>query len=335
MNPFSVDIGAIVADVDMTIIADGHSELSGENLDALAGALKRGIPVILISGSPYEDSYLGVSTSGSLRRRVTRPLQRALAASIQNMRHLQIFYVSGRGTVRFDDSGAEIRPVDRTDKDIDAALQSHIFRAFLGAFYEVQLSSKQVDADTFEKIWSVSSDADAASFARDRLQQNLGQDVGALEKWAFGSEIALVFHGVRSAGPEIAKRAQARLIEKRILLPTDLFWAGGVDYAKASRIRKRDVIERALAALGADRDMSGKTVLMFGDSHVDDFLALGDETHLPIFLGSKSDAANFPSTWLAVDDQRHDRLQARAFGPVLKNLLERQPIAAPFSLVKH
>src|SRR5262245_33239200 len=135
MNPSSqaFDIGAIVADVDMTIINDGHSEMSGINLDRIAAALNRKIPTLLISGSPYDSVYLGVASTGALRRRVELPLRKTLDRqnAVGDLRYLKIFYASGRGAVSFDDIGNEIRTPDRTDKDIEPPLRSLIFRAFL------------------------------------------------------------------------------------------------------------------------------------------------------------------------------------------------------------
>ena len=76
------NIGAIVADVDMTIIKDASSELSGLNLDLITDVLSKKIHVLLISGSPYDSEYCGVKTSASLHRRVVLPLSQSLRRKI-------------------------------------------------------------------------------------------------------------------------------------------------------------------------------------------------------------------------------------------------------------
>ncbi len=343
INP-ALDIGAVVADVDMTIINDGHSELSSDNLAAIVEVLNRKIPVLLISGSPYDAVYCGVATNGSLHRRVALPIKAALQKqnAVGDLHFLKIFYVSGRGVVAFDPNGNEIRSADRTDKDIDPKSLSLIFRACLCGFYAVKknLPSENTTESHIEQIWSCAgSDEEAAALTRQLLQDELRMDVGPLEKWAFGSELAFVFHGSHAPGPAIATWAQAMLRQKGINLSPDFFWAGGTDYVKASRIRKRDIIDDALQTLRKNGMLQdGKTILSFGDSNVDDFLSLNPEPHLSIFLGSKTDARNFPSAWLALDQRGGDNPQARAFAFLLKSFLNNQwPDAddAPFSLTRY
>lgn len=335
-----VGIGIIVADVDMTIIPDGHSALSGDNLDALANALQRHIPVLLISGSPYDSVYLGVTTTGSLHRRVTTPLRKLLTErnSVASLHYLTIFYASGRGVVNFDPQGEEIRVPDRTDKDLHPELRPLIFRSFLCGFFAVktELNHNSADLSALKKIWtSTGSDLDAAALTQQLISEVASIDVGPLEKWAFGSEIALVFHHTTAPGPTIVNWAQRVLHEQNVVLPNDIFWAGGTDFAKASRIRKRHIIEEAVRRW-TERDAlsNGKIISSFGDSNVDDFLNLYSEPHISIFSGSHQDAVNFPSAWLTVDHQGQAQQQAHAFGYFLNKFLNKTPPSdGRFSLI--
>ena len=183
------DIGTmLIADVDMTIIDDGHSELSGENLAAIVEVLKRKIPLLLISGSPYDEIYCGLTTNGSNATARDAPASKRRLRETEFRRKSAFFknlYVSGRGVVAFDLTGNEIRVLDRTDKDIDPSLLSLIFRACLCGFYAVKknLSTENTAGSPIEKIWYCSgSDEEAATLTRQQLQKRIAYGRGPARK---------------------------------------------------------------------------------------------------------------------------------------------------------
>jgi len=324
-----VRIGAIVADVDNTVIK-GDQILSGANGDVFTEALERDKKVILISGSPYHEHYDGGDFSeASLRRRIVNPSRENLRRkdAIGAMRNLRVRYIQGRGLVTFDEHAQESIH-ERTDKIIPTETQAQMGRLLAAALI---CKAKGWSVDAFwanplrTQVWTAVSGS-----VRDelkRLEQLVKQETGFknVQFWAWGNEFSFVFFdpGV----PEGAEVIQTALAFKskagygfslEDYLPT-----GGGNFAKFSTLLKKDVIAEELRAL----DFKG-AVLAAGDSATDDFLKLLPRAFtrpflfLPVYFGPARDMAGSPHVIVARDEHGQDNIKTKGFEPVLRAVLE-------------
>jgi broad specificity phosphatase PhoE len=317
-----VRVALWISDIDQTI-APGDSLLEGENLESLIALLEQEKPVILISGSPYSRIYAGIDfTNASIERRVVEVLYKYFEAkhTLQKMKNLRIRFMSGRGTVTFDENARATITEDES-KNIPLKIQVEVAKSLAVAF---AANHKKQTLEDFLKDPVAADIFQAASLAEIEIILREKTPFKDVLFWPFESELALIFFDPQAPeGDPVQQGAQQLLARRGIELPKEKYeFTGGHAFAKVSLIRKRDVIEEEIRRINPRG-----AVLGTGDSKTDNFLTLQGEdipseaVYLPVYFGKEGDFPDHPGVIVARDRQGKDGVRLRGFSRIVQNML--------------
>jgi hypothetical protein len=299
----------------------------------VARALRQGIPILLISGSPgrvaqsgrlYRSldpgDYLEVTENheqDSLESRILRQVQAELARTGDQaaLANLEVQGTIGREVFTFDAQGA-VRFERRPGAEVSPQEQITLGKALAVAY--LRLLGRQMDVALGDALAAIEASGNFVEI-RDRFRRAVEGRTSAFFP-IFGHEVNLSAYDTVVDGREVLALAQDLLAEQGYALDARRFQpSASGDYAKFSLARKQDGVRG-----WAQRHPGEGALLMRGDSATDDFLTDPEDLGLrfPVFLGAFEDMAGHPGVIVARDRRGRDRAGYRQAGAILKNFLD-------------
>ncbi len=329
----TVHVRAIVSDVDSTLTPDGESPLSVANAEMICAALEKGIPVLLITGSPFQprlevqtyngdvkDAVVAMDFTDSLSTRILPDIEKLLRARgrIDALQKLEIKAGTGMETATFDAAGKIY--YKKEHKNLIAGTdQADIARAMAIGFMKVfgrHMKDEHMFDTYIKELNETRRFADIIKIFDRAVAEKTGTDAMF---WLFDSELVLRTHNAPVSMEEVrAEVEHSGLLNTQRFSKENGFFAGsGEQFYKISRMDKAGTVDEWLKGVEGNG-----AVLGFGDSNIDTFLwDVSSKEYFPFYLGFAKDSAKHKGLITVLDDTGKDLTKNRGSEKMLRQFI--------------
>ncbi|MCK5494087.1 MAG: hypothetical protein KAJ14_13335, partial [Candidatus Omnitrophica bacterium] len=224
MGNLEMMIKAIIMDIDKTVTASGTANLEGLNLKQIVHVLEMGIPILLISGSPFHGKESFTTYSQSIKRekyfdytgedletRVAEVMQEEMIkrGKAHCLVNLTIKGISGAQTIIFNKDGTfQLDSKETQAKSLNLKEQIDFIKAMVTG-YLMQLSEEKMLGSEVQEINFVIEEINKAENVLEvkEIFENFVEQKTGAHVWLFDSEFALIFHNVEINAKEAFKKS--------------------------------------------------------------------------------------------------------------------------------